>query len=84
MPMKNIEYSRHARRRMQLYNISNEDVSSIIEQNSLGFAVQQEKNEIISDNIFSESGYPIKIVFTREREKIVIITAYPLKRRAKP
>lgn len=84
MLKKNIEYSRHARRRMQLYNISEEDVSSIIEQKSPGFAVQQEKHEIISDNVFSDHGYPIKIVFTCEEEKIVVISAYPLKRRAKP
>lgn len=81
---KKIEYSRHARRRMQLYNISEEDVSSIVEQNSLAFAVQQGKHEIVSDNVFSDYGYPIKIIFTCEGDRIVVITAYPLKRRAKP
>ena len=68
---------------MQLYKLSEKDVSSIIEQSSPKHAVQQGKLEIISDHILSDYGYPIKVVITCERDRIVVITAYPLKRRSK-
>jgi hypothetical protein len=78
---KKIEYSRHAKRRMKLYNLSEEDVSSIVKQSGSKTASQQEKNVIVSDNMLSEYGLPVKVVYTCDRDRIVVITAYPLKRR---
>ncbi len=80
---KNIEYSRHAKRRMKLYNISEESVLSIITQACSENAIEEGKHELISDNIFTEYGHPIKIVFSCEKNKIIVITAYPLKKGVK-
>ena len=80
MCIRNIEYSRHAQRRIKLYNLSEEEVSSIIKQAILESAVHEGKQEIISDKIFSQFGHPIKVVFSCEEGKIIVITAYPLKK----
>lgn len=83
MVNKDIKYSRHARRRMKLYNLSEEDVSSIIEHQNPGLVFMEGRHEIISETMFSQYGYPIKVVLSFESGKIVVITAYPLKRGVK-
>lgn len=68
---------------MKLYNISERDVSSIIElwnTEQVGF---EGKHEIISNEMVGKQGYPIKVVFSFEGEQIVVITAYPLKKEMK-
>ena len=77
---KDIQYSRHANRRMKLYSISQDDILSVIEEKNPELEFSQGKHEIIGKNVCSQDGYPIKVVFSCERDKIVIITAYPLKK----
>jgi hypothetical protein len=77
---KHIKYSRHARRRMNLYGLTQEDVSSVLEYQNPDFVFPQGKNEIISETKLSKHGYRIKIVFSCEGGEIVVITAYPLKK----
>ena len=74
-----INFSRHAKRRMMLYDITEEDVK---------FVVESGKREISSDgklNIIQEIEgrykYPIKIIGIEKKESLLILTAYPLKKR---
>ena len=78
--MKNIQFSRHAKRRMRLYNLSEDIVITIIQQQKPNFHFSEGRHEIVSDRQFSQKGYPIKVVFASETQKILVITAYPLKK----
>jgi len=80
---KEIQYSRHARRRMSLYNISEIDILAVIENHNPKLDFSEGKHEIIGKTVFSQYGYPVKVVFSSERDKIVVITAYPLKKGSK-
>jgi hypothetical protein len=65
---------------MKLYELSEEDVASVIKSQKPQLDFPEGKNELISKTNFSRHGYPIKVVFSCESGGIVIITAYPLKR----
>jgi len=65
---------------MKLYNLSEEDVSSIIEHLNPGLVFLEGKHEIIGETMLTNYGYPIKVVFSYDGEKVVVITAYPLKK----
>lgn len=80
MAHENIQYSRHARRRMKLYGLSEDDVFSVIRHVSADLAFAEGKHEIIGENVFSQSGYPIKVVFLCQGDQLIVITAYPLKK----
>ena len=69
-----IKFSRHAKRRAQLYNIPESMVTNIL--NNLNFS--QGESEIIKD--VEELKYPLKIVISVEGDIITVITNYPLKR----
>jgi len=71
----NIEFSRHALRRIKLYGISESDVKKIIAKSK---KLNKGYNEIIEP--VPNFKYPIKVVLTREDDYLTIITAYPLKR----
>jgi len=68
---------------MKLYNISERDVSSIIELGNTEQEGFDGKHEIISSEMAGKHSYPIKVVFSFEGEQIVVITAYPLKKEMK-
>jgi hypothetical protein len=75
-----IKFSRHAKRRMAMYDLSEPTVEAIIGgQKRLG-GVSEGKNEVIDHETLSKYGYPIKVVFSCEENHITVITAYPLKR----
>jgi len=80
MVEEKIKYSRHAKRRMKLYNLSEQDVFSIIEHRNPKLLFPEGKHEIIGETILTKQGYPIKVIFSSERGKIIVITAYPLKK----
>ena len=71
-----IHFSRHAKRRAKLYNIS----ESTIEEILIGIELHDGENEIIRD--ISGFKYPIKIVVyvEVERDMMTVITHYPLKK----
>ncbi len=77
---ENIHFSRHAKRRMNLYDLSEEDVSSVITLQNPKLNFAEGKYEIVGETNFSKQGYPIKVVFSCASGTITIITAYPLKR----
>lgn len=71
-------FSRHAKRRMKLYGITEEDVTRVLENG---------KKEILSENktsyiyeIANRFEYPLKVVASETSEQILVITAYPLKK----
>jgi DNA-binding Lrp family transcriptional regulator len=74
-----IKFSRHAKRRMALYAISESTVRNIIEGlKEAGISVG--KNEVIDYQTVSRQGYPIKVVFSCEENHVTVITVYPLRR----
>ena len=75
-----IEFSRHAKRRMALYEISESTVQAIIEGQEKNGWPSLGKYEVIDYQTVSRLGYPIKVVFVREEDRITVITAYPLRR----
>jgi hypothetical protein len=83
MGNKNIYFSRHAKRRMKLYDLSKEDVSFIIKFEDPKLNFPEGKYEITSQTKFSRHRYPIKVVFSCESNRIIIVTAHPVKKRLK-
>lgn len=69
-----INYSRHAKRRAKLYNISESTIENILNNLDL----PEGEHELI-ENIPGFK-YPIKIVVSVERNILTVITNYPLKK----
>ncbi|MBN1639503.1 MAG: DUF4258 domain-containing protein [Ignavibacteriales bacterium] len=69
-----IKFSRHAKRRAKLYNISEDIVINILENLELS----EGEHEIIRD--VSGFKYPLKIVVTVENDIATVVTNYPLKK----
>lgn len=70
-----IKFSRHAKRRAMLYDISESVILRILENKDLS---RQGINEII-ENVEGFK-YPLKIIVAVENDIITIVTAYPLKK----
>jgi hypothetical protein len=62
---------------MTLYNIDENDVIETMEltANECG---DYGKQEILNEDLIYKYGYPLKVVFIKENEDYVIISAYPL------
>jgi len=69
-----IRFSRHAKRRAQLYKIP----ESVVETILAGLHLNDGEHEIIKN--VSGFKYPIKIVVAVERGIVTVITNYPLKK----
>jgi len=69
-----IKFSRHAKRRAKLYNISGSIVTDIL----TGMNLRQGEHEV-SKNV-PGFRYPLKIVVSVEGDKVTVITNYPLKK----
>ncbi len=69
-----IKISRHAKRRIKLYNIPEEKINQIITEAQPGRGKQVVIKEIAG------CSYPVKIIFEVFDKKIIVITCYPLKR----
>jgi len=69
-----IKFSRHARRRTKLYNISESIISGIL----AGMSLRQGKREIIRN--VAGFRYPLKIVISVKGDTVTVITNYPLKK----
>ena len=75
---KSLVFTRHARRRMQLYNIPQYVISNLLEEEII---LGQLGKQVIVKSV-KGTQYPIKIVFEVREKDIIIITVYPLKRGA--
>ena len=74
----NIKFSRHAKRRMALYDIEERDVLLAIEE-----GLKQQMLDGKSCFIFKindKDNYPLKVVAVEKQDSLTIVTAYPLKK----
>jgi hypothetical protein len=69
-----IVFSRHAKRRMSLYDIPEAAVLAILQNNDQ----PDDSREIIG--MVEGFDLPVKVVFTKENDYYIVVTAYPLKR----
>ena len=69
-----IKFSRHAKRRANLYNIRESTIEEILK----GCDLQDGEHDIIKD--VGGFQYPIKIVVSVEGDLLTVITNYPLKK----
>ncbi|MBN2109434.1 MAG: DUF4258 domain-containing protein [Deltaproteobacteria bacterium] len=69
-----IEFSRHAKRRMQLYGINQSTIIGIIEEMRVCNGHQKTIKKVAGHT------FPLKIVFTVNEPDCLVITAYPLKK----
>jgi len=70
-----IKFSRHAKRRAKLYNLSLSTIEDILRKKNLSPG----KHEILQD--VEGQKFPTKIVVSVENDTIVVITNYRLKKR---
>jgi len=78
---KNIKFSRHAKRRMKLYGISEENVLNVLRN---GRRETSEDGKLIFLHDINENfKYPVKVVTAHSDKGSVIITAYPFIKRRK-
>ena len=75
-----IKFSRHAKRRMRLYNIDINDVMGTIKTYEPDTKHVIGVKEVLNRAMSEKYRYPLKVVYTRENDSIHIITVYPLKR----
>lgn len=69
-----IKFSRHAKRRAKLYGISETTITNIL----TNLRLHQGGHEIIRD--VAGLKYPLKIAVSVEKDLIIVITNYPLKK----
>ena len=69
-----IKFSRHAKRRAKLYEISEKTITAILTNMNL----HQGEHEIIKH--VSGFKYPLKIVVSVEEKLMTVITNYPIKK----
>jgi hypothetical protein len=69
-----VRFSRHAKRRAQLYGIPENAILDII----TGQVFPQGTTELVVE--MKQLTYPLKIVVSREQNKLTVITNYPLKK----
>jgi hypothetical protein len=72
-----IKFSRHAKRRGKLYDISEATILKVLERKEL-----IRGNQEIIENVEGLK-YPLKIVVSIEDDIITVITSYPLKKGVK-
>ncbi len=70
-----INFSRHSKRRMKLYDIPEKVVQEIVEKE-----FDQEKDKQVIIKQVKRFKYPLKIILKKENDTFLIITVYPLKR----
>lgn len=75
----NIRFSRHSKRRLQLYNINETDIINEIEKYLLENSLPAGKVELMKKSK-PKYKYPLKIIFEKNYNGIIVITVYPLKK----
>ena len=69
-----VYFSRHAKRRAKLYDISESEIEKFVTNLDL----KEGEHELIAD--FPGFKYPIKIIISVENNIVTVITNYPLKK----
>ena len=78
-----ILYTRHARRRMRLYDIDEADVEFVLSAPSVRNSPAGERAFAHEEKSHSPRNYVLKVVFVRKGSDIEVVTVYPLKKGAK-
>ena len=78
--MIEIEFSRHSKRRMKLYDIDENDIINSINEYALKNKLFYGRYNILDNFLSMKYAYPVKIIFTVENGKIVVISVFPFKR----
>ena len=76
MNQSRVFVSRHAKRRIQLYRLSEKDIIEIIMNDE-----EVGRHAVIQN--MEGIDYPVKIIYEVKTDETVLITAYPLKRGTK-
>jgi hypothetical protein len=74
-----LRYSRHAKRRMALYGISEADVTAVVKEGKREELGASGRVSFML-RLEGKSTYPIKVVGLEQGKDFLVITAYPLKR----
>jgi hypothetical protein len=69
-----VKFTRHAKRRIKLYGLSEDIVCRILLERDL----ESGHHEIIRKT--DQHRYPIKVIFSRDADILTVISAYPLKK----
>jgi hypothetical protein len=80
----NIDFSRHAQRRMKLYRIDESDVHTILERSIIPQEEYSDKLILVDNSYAHKYRYPLKIVAKVEHSRILVLTVYPLKKGLQP
>lgn len=75
--MMELYFTKHAKSRMVLFNISAADIERVIKK-SAPAEIGTDKIEAIAS--LREFKYPVKVIYRIAKRKYIIITAYPMKR----
>jgi hypothetical protein len=75
-----IRLSRHARGRMKLYGIAQEDVETTINHPDQTM-IDGDNSIAIRGFAGKYSGYPLKVVYSSQKGEALVVTAYPLKKK---
>ena len=78
-----IYFTRHARQRLKLYRIERKEVENILVERAADREPEGESRELVSDAFVGTIGFPLKIAFVREGNRVVVKTVYPLDRHTK-
>ena len=68
---------------MQLYKIEKKDVVEIVENYIADKVSALGKQEVVNKEMEKKYNFPLKIVFSKENDKTIIITVYPLRKERK-
>ncbi len=69
-----VKFSRHAKRRAKLYNISESEIEEML----IDLKLKNGVHELTKD--FKGFEYPIKMVVSVEDDSMTVVTNYPLKK----
>ena len=75
-----IKLSRHARNNMRLYNIGRGDILEALKSSDVS-DIEGESLIAIKSLKDRFSGLPLKVVYKKYGDDILVITAYPLKKK---
>ncbi|MBU4013992.1 MAG: DUF4258 domain-containing protein [Proteobacteria bacterium] len=78
---KDIKFSRHAKRRMKLYGLSEEDVLNVLKNGSKEMA--KDGKLFFLHDIKGKFKFPVKVITAQGDKTLIIVSAYPLKKRRK-
>ena len=80
--VEKISFSRHAKRRMKLYGITERDVMRVIDEGESETDHHTHKTNFVLDALKGFK-YPLKVVIVETSESRLVITAYPVKKARK-